>query len=348
MCRRRPVEAGFGLAATMLLPWNTRMPAMRVLVAIMVAAVALAGCSDGKGPGDDGFGLDDELQATDTTGVIRGLVVDTAVVPIAGATIQVVGQNLNATSNEGGLFGFSGLTPGSYFLQVSHPLYETVQATAEVVAGVDKPAITKVQLIANPDAKPYYFPAEWSGFLGCTYRRPDRGESCPVVNQYLFTEHDFLVDYELAQVPSWVVSEQIWESTQHFGGEMSFNLRRTDTSTDTKDIEGTSPLSITLNETEIALHGTNNANDNQGGFGPDMRLRVIVFTAHLQETEPPQCLPFVATGYTGGSLCWGVGLQLDQHFTVYTHVFFNYQPPEDWRFLDDTSVPQPPGGLHLG
>lgn len=39
---------------------------------------------------------------------------------------------------------------------------------------------------------------------------------------------------------------------------------------------------------------------------------------------------------------WGVGLQLDQEFTVYTHVFYNYLPPEDWRFLSDPSVPQPP------
>ncbi|MEA3166853.1 MAG: hypothetical protein QOJ26_1727, partial [Thermoplasmata archaeon] len=60
------------------------------LIAVLVlVAAGLAGCSSGsKGDPlpDDGA---NDLQVTDTTGGIRGLVVDQAVVPVSGAHVTL-------------------------------------------------------------------------------------------------------------------------------------------------------------------------------------------------------------------------------------------------------------------
>lgn len=38
---------------------------------------------------------------------------------------------------------------------------------------------------------------------------------------------------------------------------------------------------------------------------------------------------------------WRLGVQLEQEVDTFTHVFYNYVPPEDWRFLEDQNVPKP-------
>ena len=37
----------------------------------------------------------------------------------------------------------------------------------------------------------------------------------------------------------------------------------------------------------------------------------------------------------------GVGLALEQEVQMFSHVFYNYQPPEGWLFLDGQGFPQP-------
>ena len=295
----------------------------------MLLLVAFAGCSEAPADADEDFSeeLDERLEATDTTGVIRGIVLDPTVNPVADVTVSVVNSDRTTQTDAQGLFGFDALEPGTYFLEVSKSGFNQVQASVDVAADVDRPPLVKIQITADELQQPYHAIVQWDGFLGCSVRLPDRGQSCPAATT-LYPEHDFLVDIALDMTPTWVTSEMSWESTQSLGGEMSFNLRRPDTNTDTKDIEGRSPLAITLNETEIAPDG-----DERGGFGPDVDLRVIVFTAHLQETEPP-CLPT-------GACYWGIGLQLDQSFSTFTTVFYNYAPPEDWRFLETGQVPKP-------
>jgi len=43
--------------------------------------------------------------------------------------------------------------------------------------------------------------------------------------------------------------------------------------------------------------------------------------------------------------CWGaggVGMALEQRVTVYTHMFYGYVPPADWRFSGAGAPPEPP------
>lgn len=291
------------------------------IAALGLAFVALAGCADDGAPRpapDDTFDDFEDVEVGSDSGIIRGVVIDETITPVADARIKVLNTDLSTRSNENGAFVFSDLEPGSYFLRIGKPGYSTVQSSVDVQAGVEQPPVVKVQLVREPGTEPYHQAYVWAGFLGCSMRTPAVGLSCPGAD-VVWPEHDFLVDYTLDKVPEWVVTEMTWESTQALGGEMSFNIRKTNTNRDTVDVEGPSPLALTLD----------NATAKGEGFGIDMDMRIIIFTAHLKATEPP-----------GGAL-WGVGLQVEQDFDVYTHVFYNYKPDEEWRFLTSTEVPPP-------
>src|ERR1041385_6406528 len=91
------------------------------IVAVLAGAL-LAGCSSNNhaatpaGPSFDDLGL----QATQTTGVIRGVVVADAIRPLAGAKVALSGPEGRTTNTTAqGTFGFDGLAAGTYFVRVS-------------------------------------------------------------------------------------------------------------------------------------------------------------------------------------------------------------------------------------
>src|SRR5688572_17724784 len=100
---------------------------MRALAALaLLAGALLAGCSSSSNdsPSEDGPTFDDlGLEATSSTGVIRGLVVDEAIRPVEGARVRLQGGDApsEALTTDLGTFGFEGLAPGTYFLSVSKP-----------------------------------------------------------------------------------------------------------------------------------------------------------------------------------------------------------------------------------
>lgn len=138
---------------------------MRPLLALLlVVATVLAGCSSGS-PGEPPV---DGLDVTDTTGGIRGIVVDQAVVPVVGANVTLSGGQ-STTSGEGGTFSFTGLAPGEYFLSVGKPGFQGAQVTATVVAGVPDPPIVKVLLERLSTAQPYLDFFKLDGFYECAH-----------------------------------------------------------------------------------------------------------------------------------------------------------------------------------
>lgn len=307
------------------------MASFRWLVVLGFATTLLAGCNGGGNPsGDDGLVDDEEfkdLQATADTGIIRGIVVNEAIVPIAGATISLnLGPNVrNTTSADSGAFGFDGLAPGTYFLTVSKAGFLTIQQSTDVVAGQAAPPLLRVQLVADPVQRPYFVPYQFDGFIACSARYFIEGRNlCGAVDE----RDDPLKDIDLERVPTFAQGELVWESTQSLGDELSFNWRRDDTSRDYVDIEGPSPLVLRANESLLT--------ENEVGAGQP--LRTVVFTAHNSATEPP-CVPEEVPQV--GGCYWGVGMQLNQQFKLYVHVFYNMLPPEGWTFGADGDPPQP-------
>jgi len=81
---------------------------VRPLLAVpLLVLVALSGCSGGGSPDPlEGAGEEaPELEVTDTTGGIRGIVVDQSIVPVTGAKVVLSGGR-NTTTDEEGLFRF--------------------------------------------------------------------------------------------------------------------------------------------------------------------------------------------------------------------------------------------------
>lgn len=176
--------------------------------------------------------------ATETTGGIRGVVVDGAIVPIAGASVSVIGTEMAATSDENGAFVFSGLDPGTYFVQATHPLYDTQQASTDVVAGVEEPKSLKIQLNRVINTEPYVAIAQFQGYISCSANivialseecgegvgipGSVAGNEIPVVggqrvggNPSNKAQIDFNVDSHLVRS---LVVETVWEPSLTVGG----------------------------------------------------------------------------------------------------------------------------------
>jgi hypothetical protein len=101
-------------------------------------------------------------------------------------------------------------------------------------------------------------------------------------------------------------------------------------------VDGTSPLLLQANQTMVDTIGLGNGTD----------LYIRVFNSDLDETDAgldDVCTP-VPTPPFNNVWCLGngVGLTLEQKFNHYTHLFYGYTPPAEWRFSSGEPVPQPP------
>jgi hypothetical protein len=304
----------------------------------LVALLLLAGCSGGNhpkaSPDEQAFqGLD--LKATSTTGILRGVVVDDAIRPIAGAQVDLTGGPASAApqstkSTDQGAFAFDNLAPGTYFVHVQKGGYSAAQQSADVVAGVSDPAAIKVQLLRDasyvvPFAETYVF----DGFIECSAGFADQlgdyavenacsesvdpGMGVPPVTP--FSNSVTFAQYNLSKAPTYVQSEAVWQSTQAASKSLNLNFAVKDDSAldgwDDLSVDGPSPL---LNAMDNATAAHFDGKDNV------LTLRVFPWT----DSTP------------------GPIVSIEQKFTVYTTVFYGYQPPADWRLSSGDPVPAPP------
>jgi hypothetical protein len=308
-----------------------------IALTALLAATLLAGCSgndpSGKSSTDPTFD-DLGLTATSSTGLVRGVVVDDAIRPIAGARIVLSGGDSagETVSTEAGTFGFSNLLPGTYFLAVSKPGFFAAQQSVDVVAGVEEPAIAKVLLQIDAANQPFFEARVFEGYIECSGTFVAVGAAvCSFPNGLTdetgnVTQDNFGIVYQLSKKPTWLQSEMVWESTQALGGKMSV-MYSWDCGDDNGGFlcdhgaAGTSPLLLTANATDI---------DRINGGDYDQGVFVRAFNEGLDETRP--------AGIPGG----GLGFTFQQRFTIYTHAFYGYQPPEGWRLSSGEPVPLVP------
>ncbi|MHB1261962.1 MAG: carboxypeptidase-like regulatory domain-containing protein [Thermoplasmatota archaeon] len=359
-------------------------PSVATFMAVLLTASSLlAGCTGGDaGPKQDPAlppAAFEELglEATETTGVIRGLVVDEAIRPLGGADIglMVEGAVRNATSLPDGAFGFDGLPAGTYFLTVRKAGYLTQQANADVVVGVSEPPVTKVLLLADPTTVPYISAFQYDAFLACSFTLVLVSfAACGLAADQ--TDNRFLVEYPMDKAPQWIQAEAVWASTQPLGSSLSLSI--TDFSSGSQigvnGSAGPSPIYAAVNEsTALRFNYT----------GPDanpVNIRLFSTSAEGTDLVPQEVVhaAWAANGYpvynsTGldpavdgafgtvglrnplGEDCleWvvlfaacmgagGIGIVLEQRVTVYTHVFYGHLPPAGWRFSSEGNPPAPP------
>ncbi|HJQ93089.1 MAG TPA: carboxypeptidase-like regulatory domain-containing protein [Candidatus Thermoplasmatota archaeon] len=298
-----------------------------VAVACLLTAFSVAGCSSPEPasaePVADFTGL--ELAATATTGVIRGIVVDDAIRPVAGATLvlQTEAGPREATSTADGVFGYDDLAGGTYFIQATKPGYTSSQTSTEVVPGVAEPPVTKILLVLDPATTPYVTAVVWNGFIECSMRAGTGNLAGSVgVNacndlpgDVQWNNQDVNFPVSVDGVPDLMQGEMIWEDTQSLGSGLSFVVGP-HSCADVKwnRADGASPLVIRLNQTDL---------EDEEDFAEDAGLCYRAFSYTAEETA-----------HFGG-------LVLSQRFDAYFHLFYNFLPPDGWQFSVD-GEPIPP------
>jgi len=273
----------------------------------------VAGCSDPSATVTDEAEFGADLQATSDTGVIRGVVLDAAVAPVADATVVIVGQDRTTVTDQDGRFGFSQVPPGTYFVAASKLRYYSTQTSVDVLAGVADPPVTKVLLERVPGSEPLVVPMQWDGFMTCSWFIGTLFATGCLVADYV---EDGSRDFQMIHgTPSWLQSELDWEHTQPAGENLCMrHYASSGIGGDTLgDVCGPTPLTFQVDGDQA----------EQTGLGNTRGLERVVW------------VDFWLAPNT-------VGVAIDQDFTVYTHHFHNFVPDPDWRFLDDGAYAVPP------
>lgn len=303
------------------------------LVLLVLGAIAFAGCSDKKIDEED---PGDGLIVTDDTGVIRGVVVDPAIRPLAGAAVTVAdadGVVKEEVTGAEGTFGFDGLAEGTYTVRATKLGYNGAPQAVDVTAGVERPPAVRMILEVDPETTPYYTEYVFDGFIECGFTSPAVGVAlCGVVDDETLNE-DSQVRYPFDRTPTWIQSELSWQSTQAAGGELALMYSYLHADCDPfycdHDIRGPSPLVLKANETVAQTLDEN-----------ETELYIRVFTDDVDDTASPVCTP--PTPATNEVCPQGSGVTFQQSFRIVTHVFYGYEPPEDWTFGQAREVPPPP------
>jgi hypothetical protein len=350
---------------------------------LALASFALAGCSGGDKDTELPPANFEELglEATATTGILRGIVVDDAIRPVAGADIGYrgpEGATKNTTSAADGAFGFDGLPPGTYFLEVRKAGFVAAQASAEVLAGVGEPPIVKVLLAADPSSVPYVSALVYDAFVACSFTFPVVSfAACGLVAEE--TNNAFLVDYEADKPPQWIQVEALWESTQALGNELGLSITdfHKGPQIGVNSSSGPSPIHVTVNETtalafeygfnntitirlfSTELTGTDVVPEEQahavwasGGYAAvNSTGAPAAYQSTVVDNDPtgyavnpfsdPECVKY-AVLFDSCQRAGGAGMALQQKVTVFTHIFYGYTPPSDWRFSTAGEAPAPP------
>lgn len=281
------------------------------LVALVVVA-AFSGCSASPDSSDTSGGRlppsVDDVQVTATTGALRGIVIDEAIRPLAGATIVVTGVEEPRLTAEDGGFVFNGLAAGTYFITASKPGFTPVQASGTVVAGDADPPLVKMLLTLDIVSAPFTQLQEWKAFLQCGAGAPvDNPVSGPhtTINPCFLTGSDNVHSFEYAPGvrPAFAQAEAVWKGTQPLGNRLQFGYYDpASLATNWKTVDGVSPLILPATSEEVVAAVGNDSND----------LTVRIFAGTHQPT-----------------------VVLNQAYDIYMQYFYNFVPREGYTFAGD-------------
>lgn len=326
---------------------------MKMWAPLMVLAVVLAGCLDGAGTQDDDYDdIFEDVEVDQDKGIIRGVVFDETISPVAGASVEVMDTETTATTGAEGAFLIEDLAPGNYFLRVSKGGFESVQTSTEVVAGLKSPPVLKVQLPRLPGSEPFVIPLSYDAFISCGFKTFNivwNAFYCDPTGQLGMEENDDSVrafDIGRTDQPAYYQSEIDWEAAQLLStGLVTIQCMGDDAgccsgvgSDRLCNVRGEAPLVCRIaadTPSEEVPGGGNNFTTIREGAGFDGRFAVGLFS-NCAVCFPPETPVCVAPGGIA-VVCpgMGFGLSIDQEVQMYVHVFYNFSPDEGWLFLMD-------------
>ena len=319
---------------------------MRFPLPLMLLLLAgLAGCFGGGG-GGNGEPPEGGLNVTDTTGGIRGIVVDQAVVPVPGATVTISG-GATTTSDDLGLFNFTGLEPGDYIVTGEKLGFAGAQTTTTVVAGVPDPPVVKILLERLSTAQPYLDHFKLDGFYECAMAMFFVVDTCDWVPRTAWdvanesgspppTPRSALRYYNTQEidVPAdtfTIIQEAFWTDERVPLMWIMLDEYPVQASCDCSDtyggVESGTPTYMRVER--YLPDGSNNTEWQPAGFADASSKgfpagESVVARGFLPPSEQPgPGSPDPNTWY---------GLAQNFQFTVITTLFHNYVPPEGWTF----------------
>lgn len=290
----------------------------KVVVGIVFLLATLAGCMDeGATPRQEALqeakqaATAVDVKATPTTGIIRGVVVDEAIRPIAGAELMLEPGAFQTTSNAAGGFGFEGLEAGAYHLTTSAPNHATTRMGVVVEVGNPAPDSIVVVLTYIQPSTPYAVAFDANLFIAVSF--PLFGSLSPSDLGLAGDDRaTFTIDPNATVIQmevQWSASVPTAEQARMYG-----SASRDGSPLEIKSASGPSPLWVRVN-------GTSESDVADGFY-----MGVGSLSRALTSTEAPE-----PTGY----------LVVNQQYQAYAHAFYNMQPPEGWLFVRDGNPPMP-------
>jgi hypothetical protein len=302
----------------------------RLAAVALVLLAGLAGCA-GKAA--------DAVDAASPPGTValRGVVVDDAIRPVAGARIGVDGAPANATTGADGLFEVPGLEPGAHVVRAAKAGYADAVTQVDLRLGA-APEAVKLVLVADASSLAYAEVQKIDGYVECgTDTFNSHFAACGSGNVGSFiacaqagvcqgnvSADRYIVIQRFDRTPTFLVVEVAWEATQSLGTSLSVWLGSATKEQlkfypETPDVwnttDGPSPLYGTMNGTMLA----------DSGIGDDSWFLAQVFAGNAGQTGPA-----------------AVGVVLQQRFEMFLTSFYGYEPPAEWRFAVDGKPPEPP------
>jgi len=327
------------------------------LAPAVVIGFLLAGCAGTTGSTSSAGGD----SVAPGQGVLAGIVVDDAIRPIAEAAVNVTGPGgaFNATTDAGGTFRIGDLEPGAYLVRVTKEYYSPHEQAVVVQTGVDDPELVRFQLVFEASSVPFATVYKYEGFHECglNFIRVCSNVNiatwivvCGSTNGAVclgnVTGDRSLFFVVIDGIPSFLQAELVWEPTLDAGRALSFVIGGGNESELNSGFA--SGYNYTSGESPLMLRITNHEGENSWCY------------QNVDDCEVPETLNYTRIGTerallgqvdagdtqeVGGcgviSPC-SVGASVQQSFTMYTTVFYGYEPPDEWRFTTDGQPPPPP------
>lgn len=133
---------------------------MRAVALALALAALVAGCS--------GPATSSDAAVNDATQVVRGVVVDDAIRPLADVTLAIPGQPdvPAATTDRDGAFALAGVRPGVVFVLATKEGY--LSATVQVpVEATREPPLTQIRLQRLEESRPFAVLETFRGHVEC-------------------------------------------------------------------------------------------------------------------------------------------------------------------------------------
>lgn len=317
-------------------------------VALLLAALALAGCEDDAAPAKDDPAIG---PAPPATGSLRVVVVTPDLHPIAGALVRLA--HLNASTDGTGAIRLDGLAAGPYVLHVQKPGFRDATQGVEVVA--NQAVEARVKLLPAPatsgpgatvapatagDATAYEETFHLQGYFDCSATYLIITGDCMLVLDTAVdavfgaanetpparpgdaTREEFVLEFPLDHGWRTVVAEMHWETTTLAGERMTFAVEPAQAPADGHAAkyaraEGGSPLVVRLEPGVPHENATASADGEEPDMPNALGGEVLRTRSYVQgEFHRP-----------GGTTFLGAGAAYQQKFDVYVTVFYGEAAP---------------------